>query len=77
MCLCKACGQALDGAFYLTTLIIPVSEWTLNLVGLPCVNKAGLVIYFIDVFNWIANAVITNIQVDFPEGDTVSGFIAS
>ena len=48
-------------AFQLTSLIIPVSEWTLNLVGLPRVNMEQLVIYLIDIFNWKAD-VITNIQ---------------
>ena len=33
------------------------SEWTLNLAGVPPVNKAGLVIYLMDVCNWKDDAV--------------------
>ena len=55
----------------------PASDWTLNLVGLPHVNIAGSVIYFMDDDNWKASAVITNIQVDFPEGDAMCASVAS
>ena len=48
----------------------PINEWTFNLSGLPRVNMAGFVFYLMDIFNWKANAVITNIQTDLPEGDT-------
>ena len=33
------------------------SEWTLNLVGVPPVNMAGLVIYLMDVCTWKDDAV--------------------
>ena len=67
------CARPVDDAFYLTSPIIPTSEWALNLVRLTHVNMAGLVIYLmIGVFNWKDDPVIPNIQLDFPEGDAVS-----
>ena len=42
-----------------------------------CVKMTCLVIYLMDACNWKDDAVITNIQADFPEGDTVSGLGAS
>ena len=39
---------------------IATSEWTLNLVEVPLVNMAGLVIYLMDMCNWKDNAVHRN-----------------
>ena len=44
----------------------------MNLAGLTHVNMAGLVIYLMDLCNWKDDAVIPNIQADFPEEDSVS-----
>ena len=69
----RASARHVGGVFYPTPLIIPVREWTLNLLGLLHVTMASLVIYLMNVCNWKNNAIIPNIQAHFPEGDTVSG----
>ena len=70
---CKASGLGVYPSFPIT----PVGEWTLNLAGLTRVNVAGLVIYLMGFCNWKDNVIIASIQVDFLEGDTISGLGAS
>ena len=45
------------GVCYTNPRLIASGEWTLNLVGVSHGNKAGLVIYSMDVCNWKYDAV--------------------
>ena len=50
-------ARIVDGCDLPKPPMIAISEWTLNLAGVPPVSMAGLVTYLMDVCNWKDDAM--------------------